>query len=123
MSSSVYDLFLLILKLIVLSYVFGMIWCIVLRFKKDLGSSNNDEENFFDMFGVDIYTESSKFDSMITFVYFSFTTISTVGFGDYYPANSFERLSMCSVLIYLIASQSFVLQLMGDVIHIFISLG
>lgn len=87
-----------------LAYVFGMLWCIVLRFKKELGSNASDEDNFFDYFGIDISTNSSKIDTMVTFVYFSFTTISTVGFGDYYPSNSFERLSMCSILIYLVAS-------------------
>ena len=32
--------------------------------------------------------------------YFAFTSLSTVGFGDYYPTNNFERL-MCSLMIFL----------------------
>jgi hypothetical protein len=31
--------------------------------------------------------------------YFAFTSLSTVGFGDYYPKNSFERL-MCAMIIF-----------------------
>ena len=59
---------------------------------------------------------------MVTFVYFSFTTISTVGFGDYYPVNSFERLCMCSVVLVLVAAQSFVMSLILSAMDIFISL-
>jgi len=32
--------------------------------------------------------------------YFAFTSLSTVGFGDYYPQNSFERL-MCAMIIFM----------------------
>ena len=32
--------------------------------------------------------------------YFAFTSLSTVGFGDYYPKNSFERL-VCTLIIFL----------------------
>ena len=31
--------------------------------------------------------------------YFAFTSLSTVGFGDYYPTNNFERI-MCSIIIF-----------------------
>ena len=31
--------------------------------------------------------------------YFAFTSLSTVGFGDYYPKNSFERL-VCAMIIF-----------------------
>jgi uncharacterized sodium:solute symporter family permease YidK len=32
--------------------------------------------------------------------YFVFTSLSTVGFGDYYPKNSFERL-VCTMIIFM----------------------
>ncbi len=32
--------------------------------------------------------------------YFAFTSLSTVGFGDYYPKNSFERL-MCAMILFV----------------------
>ena len=31
--------------------------------------------------------------------YFAFTSLATVGFGDYYPTNNFERL-VCSMMIF-----------------------
>lgn len=31
--------------------------------------------------------------------YFIFTSLSTVGFGDYYPKNSFERI-ICAMIIF-----------------------
>ena len=73
--------------------------------------------------GNDGQSESLTLEAMIVFVYFSFTTISTVGFGDYYPVNSFERLAMCSVLVALVASQSLVMNLIISAMNIFISLG
>jgi cytochrome c biogenesis protein CcdA len=32
--------------------------------------------------------------------YFAFTSLSTVGFGDYYPKNNFERLA-CTLIIFM----------------------
>ena len=47
-----------------------------------------------------------KFDDMksdkervIASTYFAFTSLSTVGFGDFHPTNSFERL-WCALIIY-----------------------
>ena len=37
--------------------------------------------------------------SAIANVYFAFTTLSTVGFGDYYPMNNFERLFCAFILV------------------------
>jgi len=37
--------------------------------------------------------------NLLTCVYFAFTSLSTVGFGDYYPRGNLERI-MCGVLIF-----------------------
>jgi hypothetical protein len=42
---------------------------------------------------------ASNKDRMLASTYFAFTSLSTVGFGDYHPTNSFERLT-CAVIIY-----------------------
>ena len=35
---------------------------------------------------------------MIALTYFAFTTVSTVGLGDFHPKNSFERV-VCSLIM------------------------
>ena len=39
-------------------------------------------------------------DRSIVLTYFAFTSLSTVGFGDYYPKNSFERICCTIILLF-----------------------
>ena len=41
--------------------------------------------------------------------YFAFTTLTTVGFGDYYPINNIERLAGAFVLLFGVACFSFIM--------------
>ena len=45
----------------------------------------------------------------IVCVYFSFTSLSTVGLGDYYPGTNLERVVFCFVLVFGVAIFSYVL--------------
>ena len=51
-------------------------------------------------------------------MYFAFTTLSTVGFGDYYPVSNMERLVGCVILIAGVAIFSL---MMGKFIEILTS--
>ena len=42
-------------------------------------------------------------------IYFAFTSLSTVGFGDYYPVSSLERLVCAFVLLIGVAMFSYIL--------------
>jgi len=57
----------------------------------------------------------SNFDRVIASTYFSFTSLSTVGFGDLYPMNSYERALTAIVLLFGVAVFSIV---MGNFIEI-----
>ena len=46
---------------------------------------------------------------MIILVYFSFTTLSTVGLGDLYPANDTERIYQSIVLFLGVVSFTFIM--------------
>lgn len=48
-------------------------------------------------------------------MYFSFTTLSTVGFGDYHPRSDPERIFCCFVLLFGVAIFSYI---MGNFIEI-----
>ena len=39
-------------------------------------------------------------DRQITLLYYSFTTLSQVGFGDFYPVNNDERI-LCAIYMFL----------------------
>lgn len=47
---------------------------------------------------------------MLVAIYYSQTTLSTVGFGDYYPKSSFERLLTSVVLISGVACFSLIME-------------
>ena len=52
---------------------------------------------------------------MLTLAYFSFTTLSTVGFGDYYAITNGERLWMIIIMLGGIMCFSYIMGLFGEV--------
>jgi hypothetical protein len=63
------------------------------------------QENFISFYGL---YKKSNIDAEIITCYYSFTTLSTVGFGDYYPISDGERLT-CAFMMFLgVAVLSFI---------------
>lgn len=56
--------------------------------------------------------------SMIIVVYFAFTTLSTIGFGDYHAISTHERIICSLILLFGVAMFSFI---MGNFIEILMS--
>ena len=52
--------------------------------------------NFYSIYELDSKTNTER---MWIVVYYSFTTLSTVGFGDFNPKSNFERLIMIVVFV------------------------
>jgi hypothetical protein len=52
---------------------------------------------------------------LITFIYYSFTSLTTVGFGDYHPKSDAERLVCLFILMFGVAIFSYI---MGNFIQI-----
>ena len=71
-----------------------------------------DNLNFFAQYGLEA---KDKTDNVITNVYFAFTTLSTVGFGDYHPIGDFERV-LCSII--LLSGVSLFSYIMGNFIEV-----
>ena len=46
---------------------------------------------------------------MVTNMYFAFTTLSTIGLGDYYPKSDLERLFGSFLLLFGVALFSFIM--------------
>jgi len=71
-----------------------------------------DFENFIDEYG---FEEKTVQESVIASMYFIFTTLSTVGFGDFHPKGNLERVLGAFVLLMGVAIFSYI---MGNFLEI-----
>jgi hypothetical protein len=107
-----------ILVVINTSYIIGMLWLILCEFVEDFVLDADYEERpddypdqFLNKFGVKSMNPGHK---AVSVMYFSFTTLSTVGFGDYYPVSNIERVSGAIILLFGVACFSYI---MGELIN------
>ena len=116
----------LVLIILNISYFLGMLWYILIEAEKDFingkteYSSDEDLEEFEDTFIVyfGLHEKDPKSIWIIT-TYFSFTSLSTVGFGDYHPRSNIERMVGSFILLWGVAIFSFI---MGNFIDILTSI-
>lgn len=59
----------------------------------------------------------SGYDFVVTILYFTFTSLSTVGFGDYYPITNAERLIGSFILLFGVAIFSYTLDNLNNIIQ------
>mmetsp|Transcript_40155 Transcript_40155/g.61324 ORF Transcript_40155/g.61324 Transcript_40155/m.61324 type:complete len:188 (+) Transcript_40155:220-783(+) len=78
----------LIVNITFLSYFTGLAWYIISEATK---SSGIDKDEHF----VDGFEGKPVEETTVALVYFTFTTLTTVGLGDLHPKNNTERI-MCS---------------------------
>jgi len=62
--------------------------------------------------------DNEDIESMIIVVYFAFTTLATVGYGDYHAVNDSERIVCSIILLFGVAVFSFI---MGNFINLLMS--
>lgn len=114
------------LGLIIVNICFflGLFWFIFvnlfLDFAKDRDLSSYTEKELEKMnkdYFLEYYEleDNSPFENTVVGLYFAFTTLSTVGFGDYAPRSNVERASGAFVLLAGVAIFSY---LMGNFIEI-----
>jgi len=66
-----------------------------------------DSDNFIDTFELDKKSENSV---LIALVYFTFTSLSTVGLGDFHPRSNVERMVGALVLLFGVALTSYIME-------------
>ena len=67
------------------------------------------------MFDYDwVWQREHNLDYIVALMYFSFTTMSTVGFGDFHPVNDFERV-MC-LMIFFFGNATFTI-VIGNIVE------
>jgi hypothetical protein len=102
----------LVISIILLSYILGTIWYIV-TFSF---TESEDQFTFYNSYDLKDMTNNQK---LVVVVYFIFTTLSTVGFGDYTPKSEIERLGTIFILLVGVAVFSYI---MGQFINILMAL-
>ena len=105
------------------SYFFAMFFRIILELERDL--RHNDQayqaqdcstDGAYGYFLLCYNMDSlDSFDDFIVLVYYSFTSLSTVGFGDYNPKSNTERILIAFFLLFGVAIFSYI---MGNFITI-----
>jgi len=111
----------LLLVILNISYFLGMFWItfckISLKFKYY-------EDNFLDNFELSpLYNQWTKEEADnyigIVAMYFSFTSLATVGFGDYHPRSNVERVFTAFVLLFGVAVFSYCMGIFVEILKNF----
>jgi hypothetical protein len=98
--------------LISVSYFAGVAWFLYCEFttpsEEDLLNSRDPEEQFFlDYFS---FSDKTKIGKVIALTYFMFTSMTTVGLGDYHPRSNKERALSTWMLLFGAALTSFIME-------------
>ena len=97
----------LVLIILILSYFLGTLWFI---FSKE--TSSPGDYTFYNEYNLEEKTPS---ENLVIVLYFAFTTLSTVGFGDFNPKSESERIITTFILLIGVACFSYI---MGQFIEI-----
>jgi hypothetical protein len=107
-----------ILVVINTSYIIGMLWFILCEVVEDFildadftTEAEKYPQYFLNKFGVKTMHPWHK---AVSVTYFSFTSLATVGFGDYYPVSNIERVIGAMMLLFGVACFSYI---MGELIN------
>ena len=105
-----------------ISYFIGIIFYIFadltndIKLETPLGFDSDYYQNFIDYYSINNH---NSFEKGLIMIYYAFTSLSTVGFGDYVPRSDSERLFISMVLLFGVLTFSYV---MGNFIQIIDSL-
>ena len=108
------------LKLIIIitnvSYFLGIFWFFFYDYEEDYAEmSGNSLDNHF-MYYYDIVGNKANYEQIIILTYYSFTTLSTVGFGDYAPVSNSERVMGSFILLFGVAIFSYIMGCFMEII-------
>jgi hypothetical protein len=124
----IYKIFRLVIIIFTSSYFLGIIWHIMVSDvfvtnwidpnDKSLGVGDNPLNHNFITDKLNPYdpdNKYTKFDTLVRVWYFAITTLSTIGYGDYHPVSTNERIIAVPILMIGVAVFSFI---MGQFIEI-----
>lgn len=91
----------LIFFILILAYFLGTLW-----FCMTLHTSEPGAYTFYNEYGLE---DRGNIENLTVVVYFMFTTLSTVGFGDFNPKSEIERVLMTFILLIGVACFSWIM--------------
>ena len=97
-----FQVFRLILFILLLSYFLGTIWFIV-------SMHTSRDSTAFTFYNEYALGDNTNRQNLVIVMYFMFTTLSTVGFGDFHPKSEVERAIMTLVLLVGVACFSWIM--------------
>lgn len=111
----------LVVIILNISYLLGLMWLvmcdIVFDFSFDMDKYSDEWANKYEetyIFYNSLHKKSAAENTLIV-TYFAFTSLSTVGFGDYNPRSDIERFVCAFILLFGVAIFSYI---MGNFISI-----
>ena len=75
-------------------------------FEDSIDMGSNDNEDFISFFGMDQFENNRK---IIILIYWMFTTLTSVGFGDYHPRSDPERIGVILIFMFGVGTFSIIL--------------
>ena len=118
----IFKIFSLFTQFIFIVYLVANLWVLFVNLDNEIRlhmQSNHDQKvpyfisngNDWDLDGL------SNSEFIITILYFTFTSLSTVGFGDYYPITDEERVVGAFMLLFGVAIFSYLMGKLFDVLQ------
>tara|TARA_B110000285_G_scaffold232775_1_gene304716 strand:+ start:757 stop:1332 length:576 start_codon:yes stop_codon:yes gene_type:complete len=106
----------MVLMLFNISYFTGIVWMIYCDITSLHFVADTKEGHFIEEF--DINSESQQMQ-MLMAMYYAFTSLSTVGFGDFYPISNAERILCTIILLFGVAIFSYIMGIFIDMLDNF----
>ena len=113
----------LIIVLSNFSYLLAMFWFIMCKFIEDVIEGvdyNNPEDAAEHPYAFIVYYDLQHKEmahTIITLTYFAFTSLATVGFGDYCPRSNAERVVGAIMLICGVAVFSYIMGMFSNILQ------
>jgi len=82
----------------------------LMHFAHELGDT--DQEFFINYYEI---TDQSDARTTLIIIYFTFTSLSTTGFGDYNPRSDFERIFISFMIVSGVAIFSYIMQVFIEI--------
>jgi hypothetical protein len=102
-----YKIFRLFIIAFIITYFCGCLWMIIVDQTK-----NDSPTTFYNTYNL---VKMTNMDQLIRISYYTLTTLSTVGYGDYFPLSDIEVVIS---LVYILAGAAFFAFIMGSFIEI-----
>lgn len=97
----------LVIIILNFSFFIGMIFFIFCDIENQIMDKDElHSENFFDRFGI---SERDPGELLVLYLYYAFTTLATVGFGDIKPISDHERIFISFIFVFGVAIFSFIM--------------